>query len=309
MFNDDVMNLLNQIQLDCFDDSLSNFHQQEHHFSIPPFNTNQSSFTHNSKNSFDVPAFSPQPFLNSDDPTISNSSPVNPSKFLLVNNSNDFQLTNSSSLNNSNLNFINNRPPPSPLNSMYSPLSEPAQSPLLNAHSPLISSQSPIINNFTKKKRSPQSYDDSNFFITSTPQSPPVTPLLAPIMIPSSPTIQLNSQFVNLSTSPNPNSTSNSTTTKKKDALFKCPCGKSFKKIHSLELHSKLHQKDRAFGCNVCGKRFLRPHDLKRHKVTHIEGYHPFECGTCGITFTRQDAKQRHVNSKKCISKVPATVE
>jgi DNA-directed RNA polymerase subunit RPC12/RpoP len=87
----------------------------------------------------------------------------------------------------------------------------------------------------------------------------------------------------------------------KKEQVFKCGCGKSFKKLHSLELHSKLHQRDRAYGCGMCGKRFLRPHDLKRHKITHIEGYKPFECTHCGVTFTRQDAMHRHVNAKRCL--------
>lgn len=86
----------------------------------------------------------------------------------------------------------------------------------------------------------------------------------------------------------------------KKEKVYKCGCGKTFKKLVTLELHSKLHQSNRAYGCNMCGKRFLRPHDLKRHKITHIEGYKPFECTHCGVTFTRQDAMYRHINSKRC---------
>ncbi|KAJ3395204.1 hypothetical protein HDU92_006101 [Lobulomyces angularis] len=214
--------------------------------------------------------------------------------------------------------------PISPMNSLYSPLSEPNQSPLISFTSPNLSnynfenSNHILFNTSILPTSSPQisssqisSPQVPNPQISSpqipnsqvsSPQisknSPPITPLLTPLLIPSSPNIQLDNQFSQ--------SVANNflilkgNKISKNDTLHKCPCGKSFKKIHSLELHSKLHQKDRAYGCDVCFLRFMRPNDLKRHKITHIEGYKPFQCSNCLLNFTRQDAMQRHVHSKRC---------
>ena len=190
-----------------------------------------------------------------------------------------------------------NQPSMSPLNFMYSPLSQPNSPPnKVNAHgyeheAPMFGSPSMQFGDFEGPFGSP-----GMSFGEMTISSPPMTPMMhgSPMM-----------SHVNMSSlSMSPDHFSEKFTVKSREPIFKCPCGKSFKKIHSLELHSKLHQRDRAFGCEVCHKRFLRPHDLKRHKITHIEGYKPFECTTCGMNFTRGDAAARHMATQKCSKQV-----
>lgn len=203
----------------------------------------------------------------------------------------------------------------SPLSAMYSPLSEPGTPVVSMAQVEAHHMVSPQMDTFDSDPQvnmfaSPQM---SEYVLNS----PPMTPLLNSAGPGSSPLLQSYSLPTDLTASPilgSPDMTAGMPLApasllppptiglnSKKEQVYKCGCGKSFKKMHSFELHSKLHQRDRAYECGVCYKRFLRPHDLKRHKLTHIDGYKPFECSNCGITFTRQDAMHRHINAKRCM--------
>ncbi|KAI8995836.1 hypothetical protein BC832DRAFT_525891, partial [Gaertneriomyces semiglobifer] len=53
------------------------------------------------------------------------------------------------------------------------------------------------------------------------------------------------------------------------------------------------------FQCELCPSAFGRRHDLKRHVRIHL-GIRPYECGTCGRSFTRVDALNRHNVVKNC---------
>ncbi|KAK7926282.1 hypothetical protein WMY93_008592 [Mugilogobius chulae] len=68
---------------------------------------------------------------------------------------------------------------------------------------------------------------------------------------------------------------------------FKCPeidCGKSFRHRSVLELHMRIHNKDKPYQCKVCGKSFRFSSYLQQHLIIHT-GKRPYKCPDCGRAF------------------------
>ncbi|XP_061778820.2 uncharacterized protein [Nerophis lumbriciformis] len=64
-----------------------------------------------------------------------------------------------------------------------------------------------------------------------------------------------------------------------------CPiCGKPFKNIESLKIHSRIHTTNSPFACSECGKTFISSCSLKRHELAH-RGEKNYHCEQCGKAF------------------------
>ncbi|XP_056300787.1 zinc finger protein 11 isoform X3 [Pseudoliparis swirei] len=66
---------------------------------------------------------------------------------------------------------------------------------------------------------------------------------------------------------------------------YKCSeCGKTFRHRSVLELHMRIHSKDRPYQCKVCGKGFRFSSYLQQHGIIHT-GQKPYKCPDCGKDF------------------------
>lgn len=61
-------------------------------------------------------------------------------------------------------------------------------------------------------------------------------------------------------------------------------CGKSFRFRSVLELHMRMHSKDKPYQCNDCGKAFRFSSYLQQHLIIHT-GKRPHKCPDCGKDF------------------------
>ena len=64
-------------------------------------------------------------------------------------------------------------------------------------------------------------------------------------------------------------------------------CGKAFRDVSRLNLHSRTHTGEKPYICSVCGKGFSQSGNLKTHLRTHT-GEKPFVCPTCGMGFSHK---------------------
>ncbi|XP_034083812.1 uncharacterized protein zgc:66448 [Gymnodraco acuticeps] len=75
---------------------------------------------------------------------------------------------------------------------------------------------------------------------------------------------------------------------------FKClECGRTFRHSSVLELHIRVHSKDRPYKCRVCDKGFRFSSYLQQHLIIHT-GNKPYTCPDCGKKFAFHQNMKTH---------------
>ncbi len=70
-------------------------------------------------------------------------------------------------------------------------------------------------------------------------------------------------------------------------------CGEKYCHQNSLNMHKKIHIKEKLYKCDICGTRCVNQSALIGHVGTHT-GEIPFKCDVCGKRFTQQSVLIRH---------------
>ncbi|CAJ1061598.1 uncharacterized protein zgc:66448 isoform X1 [Xyrichtys novacula] len=75
---------------------------------------------------------------------------------------------------------------------------------------------------------------------------------------------------------------------------YKCSeCAKTFRHRSVLELHMRIHAKDKPYQCKVCGKGFRFSSYLQQHLIIHT-GKKPYKCPDCGKDFAFMQNMKTH---------------
>ena len=61
--------------------------------------------------------------------------------------------------------------------------------------------------------------------------------------------------------------------------------------------YKPVHEKEKAFKCNVCYASFAQNRDLKGHTASVHEGNKPFQCNICDVKFTLKSSWKNHKES------------
>ena len=72
-----------------------------------------------------------------------------------------------------------------------------------------------------------------------------------------------------------------------KEKPFACDqCQKSFTKKSYLTIHIRVHTGDKPYHCEICKKKFSNSSDLRRHQRIHT-GEKPYSCDLCPKKFSQ----------------------
>lgn len=97
-------------------------------------------------------------------------------------------------------------------------------------------------------------------------------------------------------------------------------CQKTYKKLHSFELHSKVHSEDKSFQCPICGRCFVQSshvreqRHLQTHKVwpnglsattskTKVNELLSYVCPYCDTTLANYSCFRIHLKAHKALKK------
>ncbi|XP_013206962.1 zinc finger protein 226-like isoform X4 [Microtus ochrogaster] len=70
-------------------------------------------------------------------------------------------------------------------------------------------------------------------------------------------------------------------------------CGKLFRCRSALNVHFKVHTRERPYVCEACGSSFSQASHLQDHQRLHT-GEKPFKCDACGKSFSRNSHLRSH---------------
>ena len=89
-------------------------------------------------------------------------------------------------------------------------------------------------------------------------------------------------------------------TLKLKRQSYNCKtCSKKFKKKHNLNVHERIHSKEKPFKCRKCNTSFRQRAHLNRHERTHEKkgDMESFSCVTCDQTFCNFGDQEFHAKT------------
>ncbi|KAL5005574.1 hypothetical protein ScPMuIL_016732, partial [Solemya velum] len=70
-------------------------------------------------------------------------------------------------------------------------------------------------------------------------------------------------------------------------------CESAFSEEGTLEVHTKVHTREKPFECDLCELAFSRKDNLKNHQSVHT-GEKPYKCDLCELAFSRKDNLKNH---------------
>ncbi|XP_012694813.2 zinc finger protein 883 [Clupea harengus] len=92
-----------------------------------------------------------------------------------------------------------------------------------------------------------------------------------------------------------------------KELLFPCPdCGKSYRTMQSMRIHTRSHTGERPCVCSDCGRRFKDSSSLHKHARIH-SGLRPFACPHCAKRFGRMTHLNSHLLTHTGLKPFPCT--
>uniref|UniRef100_A0A8C3HJR7 Uncharacterized protein n=1 Tax=Chrysemys picta bellii TaxID=8478 RepID=A0A8C3HJR7_CHRPI len=83
-------------------------------------------------------------------------------------------------------------------------------------------------------------------------------------------------------------------TSAEKSAVRCSECDKSFTQQEYLQIHLKIHRRERPYKCNKCKKRFRHKTSLVLHRYTVHKSERPHKCPDCGQLFILRERFIQH---------------